>query len=124
MTERARINRPITADEVAVIQAALERASAAPEYLALSSKLSHLRAVDKCQCGCDSVDFEREDPEQRSKPIADAIGTTPAGGTVGILVWGRMDAVTGLEVYDLGAGDNDIKLPTVESIRRFHEGAA
>ncbi len=124
MTERAKINRAITPQEVAVIRCALERAAVAPEFSTLSIGLESLRAVAKCSCGCDSVDFAEHDPARPSKPIGDGIGTTPAGGTVGVIVWGRADAVTGLEIYDLGAGDNDLKLPVPGSIRSLREGAA
>lgn len=54
---------------------------------------------------------------ERSHPIADGIATTPSGGTVGVIVWGTDDSVTSLEIYDLGAGDGDQRLPTPESIR-------
>src|SRR6266566_6759151 len=121
MTTRAKINRPITPDELAVIQTTLERAAVAPEFTALAHDLEQLRAVDQCSCGCDSVDFAEHDPTHPAKPIGDAIGTTPAGGTVGVIVWGRTDAVTGVEVYDLGAGDNDLRLPVPDSIRAFRE---
>ena len=40
--------------------------------------------------------------DQRSTIIADGTGTTPRGGQVGIMVWGRPDAITGLEVYAPG----------------------
>ena len=124
MTERARINRAITPAEIAVIRSALERAAVSPEFSALGAGLERLRAIDRCSCGCDSVDFVEHDPARPAKPIGDGIGTTPAGGTVGVIVWGRDDAVTGLEVYDLGAGDDDLKLPQPDSIRSFREGAA
>ena len=123
MTERAKINRPITPDEVAVIRAALERASVSSETAVLATDLEGLHVVSRCSCGCDSVDFVEHDPARPAKPIADGIGTTPAGGAVGLIVWGRADAVTGLEVYDVGAGDDDLKLPTTSSIRGFSEGA-
>ncbi|MGH7535357.1 MAG: hypothetical protein ACREMG_07215, partial [Gemmatimonadales bacterium] len=58
-------------------------------------------------------------PEHRPKPIADGIGTTPAGGKVGVIVWGTAEAVTGLEVYDLGAGAADLRLPDPSSIAPF-----
>ena len=70
-------------------------------------------------CGCDSVDFAQHDPDRPSRPIADGTGKTPAGGDVGIVVWGTDEAVTGIEVYDLGAGDEDIKLPVESSIRAW-----
>jgi hypothetical protein len=32
------------------------------------------------------------------------------------MVWGRPDAITGLEIYDLGAGEDDLGLPVSASI--------
>ena len=122
--ERARINRPVTPDEIAVIRTALKRASKSPSHAALADGLDQLRAISQCGCGCDSVDFVEHDPKNRSKPIADATGKTKAGGDVGVLVWGTESQVTGLEIYDLGAGDADLKLPVPDSITAFVGGAA
>ncbi len=123
MTGRTRIDRPITPAELAVLREALTRVPVSPEFVPLAETLSPLRAVDRCDCGCASVDFTPHNPERPSKPIADGVGTTPAGGTVGIIVWGRSDAVTGLEIYDLGAGEGDLVLPLAASIRTFAAGA-
>jgi hypothetical protein len=123
MPGRAKIDRPITPTEVAVVREALVRVPVSPWLTGLGDALETLRAVDQCDCGCDSVDFTPHDPSRPSKPIADGVGTTPAGGTVGIIIWGREDAVTGLEIYDLGAGDNDLRLPLVATIRSFTAGA-
>ncbi len=122
MAERVKTDRPISAQEAAVVRAALERAPVAPEYSTLAASLEALHVVGQCSCGCDSIDFERHDPGNPSKPIADGVGTTPAGGTVGVIAWGRANTVTGLEVYDLGAGENDQKLPIPGSIRPFPKG--
>jgi hypothetical protein len=121
---RTKINRPITPQEIAVIRTTLERAPVTPEDARLAANLESLRAVDQCSCGCDSVDFEEQGSVRPSKPIGDAIGTTPAGGVVGVIVWGRDDAITGLEIYDLGAGEEGLRLPTIDSIRGFRKGAA
>lgn len=121
---RTKINRALTPDEIAVIRRTLERAPVSPEYSILVDRLSELRAVDQCSCGCDSIDFEENGSVRPAKPIGDAIGTTQAGGVVGIIVWGREDAVTALEIYDLGAGDDGLRLPRLDSIRGFREGAA
>lgn len=53
-----------------------------------------------------------------SYPVADGIGRTALGGEVGVIVWGRRDAITGLEVYSFDA-DDDSKLPVPDSIRPF-----
>ena len=118
MTERIPLDRRITAKEIAVIRAALDRASEAAEYRALASQLQDLRAIEQCGCGCDSVDFVAYDPTDPPRPLANAIGMTPRGGRVGVIVWGTAQRVTGLEVYDLGA-DDDLKLPVPESIEAW-----
>jgi len=123
MNEHASINRPITLGEVAVVQSALERAPILPESSRLMAGVEHLRAIAQCICGCDSVDFVPHNPAQPAKPIANGIGTTEAGGMVGVIVWGTQDTVTSLEIYDLGAGPGDVKLPKPETIRRFQTGA-
>lgn len=43
---------------------------------------------------------------------------------MGVIVWGRDDAITALEIYDLGAGEDGLRLPLPSSIRMFREGAA
>lgn len=119
MTERAKINRPIRPQEVAVIRSALERASKETLDPGVVDTLDRLRAIGQCGCGCDSVDFVPHDPAHMSYPIGDGMGKTPAGGDVGVIVWGRPDAITGLEIYSLGAEEDDLKLPLPESIRPF-----
>lgn len=119
MTERAKINRPIKPEEVAVIRAALERACKEPLATGIADTIHHLHRIDQCDCGCDSVDFVPYDSVHMPYPVADGIGRTPAGGDVGVIVWGRDDAITGLEIYSLGAEDDDQKLPVPASIRPF-----
>ncbi len=114
VTTRPKIDRPISAEEVAVIRAALEHASTRPIALDVSSSVARLHAIARCGCGCESVDFAPHDPANPSAPIADGIGTTSQGEEVGLIVWGRPDAITGLEVYALGGEGN--KLPIPETI--------
>jgi hypothetical protein len=109
--------RPLTERELGVLRATLERAERVALAPHVFEGLQSLRVIGGCECGCDSVDFAEHDSERPSRPIADGTGKTPAGGDVGIIIWGTDDAVTGIEVYDLGAGDEDIKLPVESSIR-------
>jgi hypothetical protein len=113
---RPALDRPITSEEAAVIRSALKRVPTLPEVLRFAASIDHLHAVSRCGCGCDSVDFAEHDPAHPSRIIANGIGTTPAGWQVGVLVWATEDAITGLEVSDLGAGDDDTKLPVPNSI--------
>ena len=107
--------RDISADEINVIRATLDVSGTSTQ----GSALEELRIVSICGCGCASVDFVEHDPKNRAGPLAQAIGKTITGGTVGIIVWGTTDQVTGLEIYDLGAGQHDLTLPVPTSIEPF-----
>jgi hypothetical protein len=48
-----------------------------------------------------------------------AITDTCRGGSGDRL--GKLDAIMGIEVYDLGAGDMDLKLPVPTSIRAWEK---
>jgi hypothetical protein len=111
VTPRPKIDRPISAKEVAVIQAALEHAAKGPIAPDVTSSVPRLHAIAKCGCGCESVDFAPHDPANPSSPIADGLGTTSEGEEVGLIVWGRPDAITGLEVYALGGEGHRLPLP-------------
>jgi hypothetical protein len=108
--------RPISEGEVEIICAALDRAPVRTVTEAGRRVLGMLEVIGRCECGCASVDFDAPPSDERPMLIADGTGTTPRGGQVGVLVWGRSDAITGLEIYDLGAGDTDLVLPVPTSV--------
>ena len=108
--------RRIRQSEAEVIRAALDRAAVAPVDHTVSAAIPDLDVIARCGCGCASVDFDAPTSEERSGIVADATGQTPRGGQVGIIVWGRSDAITALEIYDLGAGDDDLILPVPTSV--------
>jgi hypothetical protein len=110
--ERRRIHH----SEAEIIQAALERASVTALGDTARAAIPNLEVVARCECGCASVDFDAPTSEERSGIVADATGQTPRGGQVGVIVWGRFDAITALEVSDLGAGDDDLVLPVSRSV--------
>ena len=116
--------RRITPAEVAVLRAALVRAPAGPDSATLAAGIEALEVVERCPCGCDSVRFAVPADAARGRPIADGVGLTPAGGRVGVIVLGTAHAIHELEVYDLGAGDNDLRLPVPDSIRSWDDAAA
>ena len=119
---RTKINRPISAEEAEVIRLTMERAASAPNLENLDEYVTGLQVVGKCNCGCDSIDFVGHGEVSDAKPIADGIGSTPRGGKVGVIVWGTSQTITGLEIYDLGSGPDDIKLPVPSSIASFEKG--
>jgi len=112
------IPRPITAEEADVVREALKRAPVKQSRAALLESVSSLVVVDRCKCGCASVDFESNVAAGSSTSIASALGKTPGGTDVGIIVWGDDEHVTGLEIYDFEP-ESSMQLPTVESIRPF-----
>jgi hypothetical protein len=111
-----RIRRPIHVLEIEVIQATLVEARVQWVDEAAIASIRSLFIGGRCECGCASVDFDVPISLSRQKPMGDGIGLTPNGGRVGIIVWGNEDTITGLEIYDLGAGDGDIVLPVPSSI--------
>jgi hypothetical protein len=119
---RTKPNRPIIDDEIAVVQAALERCAEIPDAQKLLSTVSNLYVVDQCQCGCPSVDFARSSAEH-PRPIADGLGITSNGARVGVIIWGVSDAITGLEIYDMSANASELKLKDLKSIIPWEEGA-
>jgi hypothetical protein len=108
--------RAITADEAEVVRAALERASVLRIDDAAIMAVPALTVVAKCDCGCASVDFDAPPSEERPTLVADGTARTSRGGQVGVIVWGRPNAITGLEIYDLGAGEDDLGLPVSASV--------
>jgi hypothetical protein len=116
--------RNINPAEVAVLRAALLRAPTGPDSAALIAGIETLEVVERCPCGCDTVRFAVPADSTRGHPIADGVGMTPQGGRVGVLVFGTANGIHELEVYDLGAGDDDLRLPVPDSIRSWHDAAA
>lgn len=114
--------RSIRPEEAEVVRTVLTRAPRQPVDPSVIEAIASLRVVGGCRCGCASVDFESK-WTTTSGQVADGIGRTPAGGTIGVILWGRRDAISSLEIYDLGAGQSDLKLPVPETIRPFEAGA-
>lgn len=95
---------------------ALERAPVDRPRPSLRDSVADLVVIDHCKCGCASVDFESDVLPGKSTLVADALGQTPDGHNVGIIVWGNDEHVTGLEIYDVET-ESSKQLPTVVSIR-------
>ncbi|HEX3845910.1 MAG TPA: hypothetical protein VHV81_00900 [Steroidobacteraceae bacterium] len=111
-------SRPASSDEQGVIKRALEAAAAGSNLARLKGQISSLRIVARCECGCASVRFAAPAGIPRAHVVADALAKTSAGNTVGVMVWGTDDALTGLEVYSMSA-PNDASLPMPDSVNRW-----
>jgi len=123
--------RPITSAESEVLRTILKAASVRTDTEMLFKVIESLYVNGACNCGCASVDFETSGDIGEVRILADGIGTTAEGGMVGLLVWGSATSITGLEVYDLGAGYDEkqperffnerVRLPVPESIRKWED---
>ncbi len=103
--------RPISEQEADIINWMLRYSAPSGRLLDLAKCVPNLHVVDRCDCGCPTVTFEKTEDLH---PIADALGKTP-GGSVGLILWGRDDAICGLEVYSMEDTTN-CTLPTVDNL--------
>jgi hypothetical protein len=111
--------RPISTEELEVLRRALQMCptpAAAPPH---ASHADDLVVVSLCGCGCDTVEFQGAGGEVAAV-IADGIGETAEGAGVGLLVFGKLDMITCLEVYSFD--DTPAKLPRLDSIRPYGPG--
>jgi hypothetical protein len=111
--------RPIRQAESDVLRAALERARVDDVDESTVTSIATLEIIARCECGCATVHFAHPVTHERARIIADAKGRTPSGTQVGVMVWGRRDAITGLEIYDMGGNPDDLVLPVLASIARW-----
>lgn len=112
--------RLISTEEALVVRAALERAPLRPDLAHLLATIDTLVVVDRCKCGCATVDFESKLASGEGTLLADGLGRTPSGAQVGIIVWGTERAISSLEIYDLDPGSSHA-LPLHESITSWEE---
>ena len=111
--------RPISEQERDVIVATVQRACIVDFPLDVGALVANLQVVGRCGCGCATIHFAAPHSIERAHIIADAAARTPRGGQVGVIVWGRPDAITCLEIYDLGADADDLALPLPATIARL-----
>jgi hypothetical protein len=108
------ISRPISEQEALVVAKMLEVfPTAAAGQLDLDS-IKKLKVVARCDCGCDTVEFQGIDWSMPPAVVADGRGKTKKNDEVGVLIFANGPAVTCLEVYQLG--EELARLPTIESI--------
>jgi hypothetical protein len=93
-------NRRISAREADLVTWLLRNASVAGDLSVLEPSVGGLRVVARCSCGCPSVDFEPDGQSTGASPIADALGETASGVSVGVILWGRPGVITGLELCE------------------------
>jgi hypothetical protein len=112
----SRTPRLIAPRELEVLRRALAVCRTDAASVSHDSVAAALIVCSRCECGCDTVEFERIGDEVPAL-IADGLGATADGAEVGLLVFGTANAITCLEVYSFD--DGPARLPTLDSIRPF-----
>ena len=108
-------DRSLSAREIEIVSWMLAHAPRSLEHLA--SMTNALRVVGRCDCGCPSVDFEVRGQAPPNAPLVQATGRTADGVEVGVILWGRGDAVTGLEFHEMGGPIRS--LPLIATLRAY-----
>jgi len=114
MAETLPEDRQISTAEAGIVRWLLLHASQIGDLSHLAPWVSGLRVVGRCSCGCPSVDFVAGGQAIGASPIANAYGMTADGVAVGVILWERDGAVSGLEFYDVTQPVRS--LPLVESL--------
>jgi len=104
--------RSITEQELAVINQAVRVGAVKGSELPLLDHLDSLRVVRECDCGCASVDFEQLSHGQLPSLVADAIGETPGGERVNVLVFAYGGRFTALEIVGYAADPASLPIPS------------
>jgi hypothetical protein len=96
--------------------------SEAPAYL---DQLPRVSVIARCGCGCPTIELavggRAARPSSPSTILTDAAGKSPEGVGVGIIVHGREDLISELEIYSLAGDDAKITLPRIQDVDRYDD---
>lgn len=119
--DRSGFPRPLEAEEQELIEALLGAVrSGVGRYL---GQLATVEVVGRCQCGCPSVDLEVGTGTRNGtpKPLVLADAESPGEVPVGVILWVRGGALSGLEVHPWD-GARGVRLPRPESLTNLRTG--
>ena len=111
--------RPLKDDERRLLEWLLHHGE--PEAVAYLPQLSQASVVARCDCGCPSVDLaigDRAAPSSApSDLLADVVGVSPEGFTVGVILHARDGLLSELEVYPIGDPPRAYALPAISTLK-------
>jgi hypothetical protein len=93
------LDRQITLSEAGVVRWLLDHAAVGDVTPYRIDPVEDLRVVKGCDCGCASLDFQRE-AWGGAIIIADALAVYPDGQKAGLILWGREGRIVLLEIHD------------------------
>ena len=112
------VDRPVTPEEVAIVQWLLDNAPVDDIAAYREQKPENLRVVEVCDCGCVSALFESDN--RGVKMIAAATAKYLDGKRAGLILFGKEGRITWLEVHDWDP-DASHRMPTIADLRRWEE---
>lgn len=113
-----RMHRQVSRGESAIIEWLLNHPGADEPTGPWSCAPAALVVVGGCDCGCRSIDFDRDSSGVR--PIRDATAVLPDGRQSGLILWGTDSRIHSLEIYDMDR-DSSHELPPVTGLRSWDE---
>ena len=116
-----RERRPLEPNEQELIEVLLGAArSGIFRYI---GQLEKLEVVGACGCGCSSINLELPSGgrEGRPVPLVMADGESSDGTPVGVILWARGGALSGLEVHSWDSRET-VSLPRPESLTNLRAG--
>ena len=112
--------RRLSNEERKLLEWLLDHGSSAPEP-SYRSQLADLWVSSTCNCGCPTINLtfgDRDRPTGAPTILADAVGVTPEGIDVGVILFACDGALSMLEVYSYGHVE-PFSLPRLETLKAF-----
>jgi hypothetical protein len=113
--------RPLRPDERRLLGWLLEHGT--PAAASYAAQLPMVTVVSHCGCGCPTIDLAvdgRAAPlSSPSDILADAVGVSPEGVRVGVILHSREGMLSELEVYSVAGHQGTFALPRPEDLEPF-----
>jgi len=107
------MNRKLTNHEYELIKWLLSYAENSKKYL---EQLEDIIVVNKCKCGCASIDFKVDNPKSPLKILADYMWYSKNNNPMGIFVFSKSNQLAGLEVWSINGEETPTTLPQIEEL--------
>jgi hypothetical protein len=113
--------RPLTPEELALLNWLLEHGL--PEAKTFAPQVEKIRATPWCNCGCPSISLHVDQDAalgtSSNSVISDAVGLTPDGKKIGVLLFQKDGKLTLLESYLLDIIEGNWDFPVFDSLQTW-----
>jgi hypothetical protein len=112
------MSRHIAPEEAAVVRWLLDNTDSAEAAVYGGVSVEALEVVAGCDCGCCSIDFNKN--TVGAEIIMDALAVYPDGQEAGLILWGRNGELVSLEVHDNTPGASE-RMPKLANLRTWEQ---